>query len=494
MERILVSWLGGHDLKSIDAEDAERGPVISTLSAQAFDHVELLYNYPEKDVKPYLAWLKTQTGQAVRARHVALTSPIHFGDIYLAANSLLTELTAGLKATDLHILLSPGTPAMQAVWILLAKTRFSATFWQSSKEQGVQQAVVPFNIAAEYLPSADKLSSAIIAKLANTEVPVDAAFDDIITANPHMQALKVQASVLAERQVPVLIYGESGTGKELFARAIHNASPRSAKAFVAVNCGAFPAELIDSLLFGHKKGAFTGAAADKAGYFEQADGGTLFLDEFGELEPVVQVRLLRVLNDGTFMCVGGSKEQKVNVRIITATNKNLMVEVSEGRFREDLFYRVAVGVLHLPPLRERQGDLTLLADTLLQAIGSVDPHLSDKKLTVEVKKLILKQPWRGNIRELHSTLLRAALWSHGQQVSEQDLEQALFKMPGQPQGILGRDVSQGIDIEQLIGEVVQHYVPRAQAAAGNKTQAAKLLGLSSYQTMDGWIKKYQIKN
>ena len=494
MARILVSWIGGHDINSTDAEGLERGPIISTLSAQTFDRIELLYNYPEKAVKPYLLWLKKQTGREVNARYVKLTSPIHFGDIYLNANTLLEQLSTGSNNHDLNILLSPGTPAMQAVWILLAKTRFTATFWESSREQGVQETVVPFDIAAEYVPAAEHLSSAAISRLAVAEVPVDAAFDDIITKNPHMQELKVQATVLAERDVPVLIYGESGTGKELFARAIHNASKRAAKAFVAVNCGAFPGELIDSILFGHKKGAFTGATADKAGVFTQADGGSLFLDEFGELEPAVQVRLLRVLQDGTFTPLGAAKESKVNVRIITATNKNLMLEVSEERFREDLFYRIAVGVLHLPPLRERQGDVSLLARTLLKAIGEVDTHLKGKELSPDAINIILQQQWQGNIRELHSTLLRAGLWSRGDTISAADVERALFRMPEREVGILGRDLSQGIDIKELISSVSAHYIERALAeSGGSKSKAASKLGFNSYQTLTNWMKKYGVK-
>jgi|SaaInlStandDraft_3_1057020.scaffolds.fasta_scaffold12941_1 transcriptional regulator with GAF, ATPase, and Fis domain len=489
-----MSWIGGHDLNSTDSKGRDRGPVISTLSTQKFDRVELLYNYPQSDVNPYLDWLKKQTGMNVNAHFAKLSSPIHFGEIYLNANALLEELAESANNQDLNILLSPGTPAMQAVWILLAKTRFKATFWESSREQGVQVAEIPFDIAAEYIPAAGQISGKAISRLAAAEVPVDAAFDDIITQNPHMQELKVQATVLADRDVPVLIYGESGTGKELFARAIHNASSRAGKAFVAVNCGAFPGELIDSILFGHKKGTFTGATADKPGVFTQADGGTLFLDEFGELEPAVQVRLLRVLQDGSFTPLGTPTEQKVDIRLVTATNKNLMVEVSENRFREDLFYRIAVGVLHLPPLRERQGDITLLAETLLKAIGSADNQLNDKIISVEAKKIILQQSWQGNVRELHSTLLRAALWTQGNNIDAADLERALFRMPEKEVGLLGRDVSKGIDFKVLFDEVVRHYVPRVMTeTGGNKSRAAKLMGFTSYQTLDNWMKKYRLK-
>ncbi len=167
-----------------------------------------------------------------------------------------------------------------------------------------------------------------------------------------MRAQIIKAQKIAERDIPVLILGESGTGKELFARAIHRTSSRAkhnGSEPVIVNCGAIPGELVDSVLFGHVKGAFTGASSDRKGLFQEADGGTIFLDEFGELPPETQVRLLRVLQDGTFNQVGNPKDQKVDVRVIAATNRDLMAEIVEGNFREDLFYRVAVGIINLPP-------------------------------------------------------------------------------------------------------------------------------------------------
>jgi len=493
MEKLLVSWIGGHDLNSMDAEAGRRGPLVSTLQAETFDTVELLYNYPEASVAPYLEWLPTQTSARINARYVPLSSPIHFGEIYEQAQTLLQDVTEQAPAPQLNILLSPGTPAMQAMWILLSKTRFPATYWQSSPEAGVEQADIPFDIAAEYLPAVKQLDASKLAHLAASEVPETAAFDDIITRNPFMQRLKQQATILAERPVPVLVYGESGTGKELFARAIHNASPRKGKPFVTVNCGAFPAELVDSILFGHTKGAFTGAVTDKAGVFSQADGGTLFLDEFGELEPAVQVRLLRVLQDGSFTPVGATAEQKVDVRIVAATNKDLMLEVSEGRFREDLFYRVAVGVLHLPPLRERDGDLMLLAETVMAAHAEEDTHLKDKKLSSTAINIILSHPWPGNMRELNSTLLRAALWCVGDSVEADDLQQALFQMPQKETGILGRNIQNGLNLQGLHDEVTRHYISRSlEIAQGKKKKAAELLGINNYQTLSKHMEKLGI--
>lgn len=491
---VLVSWIGGNDLKATDGNQPPgqpAGPIANTLKEQAFDAVELLYNYPEQQVQPYLAWLREQTQTPIHYHSVPLSSPVNFGEIYLQANQHLERVTSA--GNQLAILLSPGTPAMQAVWILLGKTRYPCRFFQSSLEQGVQEIEIPFQLSAEYIPAARELNSNRIAELAATEAPINAAFDSIITRNPRMQTLKAQAQILAEREVPVLLYGETGTGKELFARAIHNASCRSGSPFIALNCGAIPPELVDSVLFGHKKGAFTGAQADKPGVFQQAHGGTLFLDEFGELEPSVQVRLLRVLQEGVCTPVGSTKEEATDIRLITATHRNLMEAVSNGTFREDLFYRVAVGVLHLPPLREREGDLSLLADRLLSSLGKQDSELRHKKLSPDAKNLILKQPWRGNVRELQSTLMRAALWCQGDEITAEEIRQAMFRMPEKEAGVMDQDVSQGVDIQEVIGEVVSEYIRRALDSSGqNKTRAAQLLGLKNYQTLNNWMEKYGI--
>lgn len=492
-KRTLICWVGGNDLAAADSN--HDGPILSTLKAVPFDRAVFLYNYPESQVRGYLAWLGMHADISVEAVKAELTTPIHFADIYEAANQQLARLAS--ESAEVAILLSPGTPAMQAVWILLGKTRYPCKFYQSSLEQGVQVVDIPFELSMEYLPAARLIGSNKISSLALGSAPINAAFDNIVTQNPQMLMLKQQAQILAEREVPVLIYGETGTGKELFSRAIHNASKRASKPFISLNCGAIPAELVDSVLFGHKKGAFTGASSDKPGVFEQANGGTLFLDEFGELEPAVQVRLLRVLQDGTFTPIGATKEQKVNVRLITATHRNLMEKVAEGSFREDLFYRIAVGVLHLPPIREREGDFSLLAGQLMDALAKEDDSLKDKKISPGALNLIASHPWRGNVRELQSTLLRAALWCQGNDITVEDLRQALFQMPERDSdgsGVMNRDVSQGIDLQELCGDLARHYIPQALTAAqGKKSRAAELLGLKSYQVLTSWMEKYGVK-
>jgi len=283
----------------------------------------------------------------------------------------------------------------------------------------------------------------------------------------------------------------------LLARAIHAASPRREKPFIAVNCGAIPAELVESELFGHEKGAFTGAVRERKGVFEAAEGGTLFLDEIGELPLIAQVKLLRVLQERTVTRVGAAQLITVNTRIIAATNRQLVAEIREGRFREDLFYRLAVAMLKLPPLREREGDLSLLIDRLLEQVnrdGEEDPGYQHKDLSPGARNLMLKHPWPGNVRELLNTLHRAALWSEGATITEDDLREALLLfLAREDDNLLEQPLTPGFNLSDLLGNVARHYLQRALAETqGNKTKAAELLGFANYQTLSNWLKKYEV--
>ena len=500
MKRILISWIGQNDLNACtnkEHKNAELGPLMGTCQELSFSKGYFLYNYEKKKVKPYLAWLDNELPFDYKAHAIKLSSPIAFGEIYPAVDNVLKQIVSENPGAQLSILLSPGTPAMQAVSILLGKTKYSVDFIQSSLEQGVQEITLPFDITAEFIPSLQKQQDEQLKSLSSVTVPDTAEFNNIITKDKAMLKLKKLASILAQRDVPVLIYGESGTGKELFARAIHNSSPRKTKPFVAVNCGAIPPDLIDSILFGHKKGAFSGAIKDTNGYFQEADGGTLFLDEFGELPKSAQVRLLRVLQENTVKPVGATKEETIDIRIIAATNKNLNSEIAKGNFREDLFYRVAVGVLNLPPLRERVGDLGILSQHLLDEVNkkaSTQTGYKDKNISIKAKNLILKQSWPGNVRELYSTLLRASLWSTSSQITDKDLQDALFEQVQSDNNILSKPFDEHFKIQDVIDELRLYYVNRALTDTNNSiTKAAKLLGLSNYQTLSQWIEKYNIK-
>jgi transcriptional regulator with PAS, ATPase and Fis domain len=491
-KKVLVTWVGITDINMI-ASPGAFGPLESVMNVGLFDVVYALTDKPDSEMKAYFTALSEKHKSTVEPVFVKLRDPTHYGDISEAMSTLISKITKIHANKDITMQVSSGTPSMTAVSILVGK-KFGFKFLQSTREQGVIEPDLPFDIAADFHSSKDdttKLSSLFIG-----EAPDTAAFSDIITQSPEVETLKQKAAIIAKRDVPVLITGETGTGKELFAKAIHNSSRRAHKPLLILNCGAIPKDLIDTTLFGHVKGAFTGASAAKEGYFSQADGGTLFLDEFGELPLDSQVRLLRVIQQGTLTPVGSTNEQKVDVRIITATNKDLAHEVIEGRFREDLFYRIAIGVLHLPALRHRSGDITHLAKALLEQINQEAKHEQEyvhKKFSANAINFISQQPWAGNVRELQATILRATLWQAGNVLNEDDIAQSLISSTRKSESIMDRDLSQGFDINEIIGELTKLYVVKAmEHCHGNKSKAASLLGLKNYQTLNNWIEKYNI--
>ena len=501
MNSLLISWVGQTDLRAPEEEQlVGKGPITQALSTRSYDAAVLISDYPEKEVVPFLKWLRPQTKAQVTVSHEPLSGPTQFGEIYEAATRVVTEsLVRHGKNPELTFHLSPGTPAMAAVWIILAKTRFPAELIESSPKHGVRTASVPFDISAEFIPDLLRGSDERLEKLAAGLPPEAPEFADIIHRSRAMARVIVKARRVAPRSIPVLIEGESGTGKELLARAIHRASPRRDNPFKAVNCGAIPAELAESELFGHERGAFTGADKMKAGYFEAADRGTLFLDEVGELSPPAQVKLLRILQEGEVLRVGSTTPLKVDVRIIAATNRTLAEEIAAGRFREDLFYRLAVAGLLLPPLRERTGDLGLLLDRLLKQINkdyAQEPGYEHKKFSPGARNILISHPWPGNVRELLNTIHRAALWTSEPTIRSDDVREALLPAIGRKESsILNRPLGDSFSLPDLLAAVARHYLTRAlDETRGNKTQAARLLGLPSYQTLTNWLSKYGVNS
>ena len=302
-------------------------------------------------------------------------------------------------------------------------------------------------------------------------VPTHPALERIVGQSPGMQQVRSLVQKVARSMAPVLVQGESGTGKELVARAIHDCSPRGAGPFVAVNCGAIPETLLEAEFFGYRKGAFTGANTDREGFFQAAQGGTLFLDEIGELQRADQAKLLRVLQDQSYQPVGASRTERADVRVVSATNRELTELVATGAFREDLFYRINLITLRLPPLRERRSDIPLLAHAIVAQVAR-NYRLGEPTLTPQALQWLGAQPWPGNVRQLGQTLERTLLLSGKPQIGQADLvaiEQADGSVGGGPLGV------DGLTLEQVECLMVSRAM---EQHAGNVSQAARALGLS----------------
>lgn len=304
-----------------------------------------------------------------------------------------------------------------------------------------------------------------------------------------MQDVFQLACKVALHMTTVLISGESGTGKELVARGIHNKSPRAAKPFVAVNCGSVPENLLESEFFGYARGAFTGAERDKKGLFEEAEGGTLFLDEIGELPLVMQVKLLRVLQEHEIRRIGSNKSTKIDVRIVAATARNLADEVRGARFREDLYYRLNVINVHIPPLRERSADIPLLCDYFVEKFAARMDSEKIQSVSPAAMKLLLQHPWPGNVRELENVIERAVILADKNVILPENLPEKLAgqKHDQRLDAILGT-----LSIKEGRRMLERHLISRAlESTGGNKSRAAGLLELS-YPSLLSKIKEYEI--
>ncbi len=300
----------------------------------------------------------------------------------------------------------------------------------------------------------------------------------LIGGAPSFRAALDTLGRAAATAATVLITGESGTGKELAARLVHDRSPRAAGPFVPIHCAAIPESILESELFGHERGAFTGAAGRREGRFERADGGTLFLDEIGELTPAVQVKLLRVLQDGVLDRLGGTAPVQIDVRLVAATNKDLAAEVRAGRFREDLFFRLHVVAVRLPPLRERREDILPLASVFLRRFAAATGR-PISGLTAAARARLEAAAWPGNVRELMHAVERAVILARGDVLDAEDLPEALGADPGRslagPGGPAALSVPLGTTLDEVERQVIRETLRQTR---GDKTLAAQLLGIA----------------
>lgn len=315
------------------------------------------------------------------------------------------------------------------------------------------------------------------------------SFEGIVGTSDEMQRVYSLIEKVADSDSTVLVLGESGTGKELVARTIHYNSPRSDKPLIPINCGAIPESLLESELFGHEKGAFTGAYSARAGRFEMANGGTIFLDEIGDMSPALQVKILRVLQERQFERVGGTKTVKVDVRVITATNQDLEKAVAEKKFREDLYYRINVIPITMPPLRERIGDIQLLVNHFLE-IFSKTKGKNIEGITDEAMAFLLNYQWPGNVRELENLMERLVILKREGVINVSDLPEKF--VPSGDKAVLNsiKIPEQGINLEALVNDFENKLILQAiEKAGGVKSRAAQLLQINRTTLVEKMKKK-----
>ena len=382
----------------------------------------------------------------------------------------------------------PGVPVVMASSQSVVRTALEAI------EKGADDYLVKGDDVAERL-------TAIVRRAANRLELVDeierlqaqVPSGDILGESAGMARVHALISKAVRGDLPVAVLGESGSGKELIAQAIHQRSPRARGPFVVVNCAAIPSELMESELFGHEKGSFTGAHARREGVFEQADGGTLFLDEIGELDAGLQAKLLRVLQDSTVRRVGGKETFTVDVRVISATHRDIPQMVKDGDFREDLYYRLVQFPIPLPPLRERGSDVLLLADRFLAAYTMRHPNLGDKHLSPAARRALLAYAWPGNVRELKSTIERAALLSDEDTLAPSDLGLGQgLDTPDLPPAVLIDGASSRdeiVPIEDLKRRAVEHAL---RVCDGNIEETARRLGITR-STVYRLMKRHELE-
>lgn len=522
-KRVLVQWIGHSDLRALAAassasrskkileairsgpsESGDLGPTKTLLNLQKFDEVRLLTNYTPEINKWFASW----AGQSPVMVEVNLQKPTDYEAIYRIVDTELSRLRSR-NASDIELCLhlSPGTPAMAATWLLLGKTRYPAVFYETSRDGKAWVSDIPFDLI-DIIPEVLRNPDAHLQHLASEAPSEVQGFEDIVGDSRAIRDAVGRAKRAAMRSVSVLLLGESGTGKEMFANAIWKSSPRRDKPFRPVNCAALSKSLLESELFGHKKGSFTGADRDRAGAFEAVDGGTLFLDEVGECDLETQAKLLRVLQPVTEqgasirkVCrLGEERERTVDVRIIAATNRDLRESIRDGEFREDLYYRLAAVTVTLPPLRDRKTDIPKLAERMLgqlnQQFSLEEPDYEHKAFSATAIAFVKNHHWPGNVRQLYNVLVQAAVFSDGKTLGRKEIAAALGEMPDMSESSSGlslREIGDGFDLEEHLNSLQRLYLRRAMEESGGvKAKAARLLGMKNYQTLDAQLKRLNV--
>ncbi|MFH2026865.1 MAG: sigma-54 dependent transcriptional regulator [bacterium] len=471
MTKVLLSMIGSNDC-SVE----KPGAILSILKEIRFDKVYLLYNHDKylkaaSDIFKYCQ--KYHPEIQIVYKSTPIENPTDYNTVYPAMYASVQDIVRENVNAKFTVSITSGTPTMHACWIFLQQGGvIHAKLIQIQRETGISE--VNFNL--DDFPEIKQIDQIKVelTKLSRENRLLKnrkLAYDNIIGECPEILQLKEQIKLFADSDISVFVHGESGTGKELVAEALHYNSPRKEKTFIKVNCGAISPELFESEFFGHKKGSFTGAVADKEGKFKLADCGTIFLDEICDLPDYMQTKLLRVLQEGTFIPVGGIEEEKVDVRTLSATNKDIMEQVRQKKFREDLFYRIVSCKIHLPPLRTRDNDKILLSNYFVEKFNQKQDK--NKFLSQSAINLINVNPWQGNIRQLKNAIEAAFVYPDEEIKAEHlniidfDKSSDFVEIPGE-----------GFDFD---GEIVlKFYHAALKKTGGNAEKAAQLLGIKPH--------------
>lgn len=479
-----MTFTGFHDpyFKGLVDHEEQPGPILSLLSTRSFDHI-FLFDTPTtrkvtEETKDTIS--KLYPASMAHVLEINLSDPTSYQEIFRGLRGHLHRIIEEFTPARFFVAVASGTPHMHACWVLLAASgEIPARILHVRPPHFVTKGrplVSEIDLSSRNFPAVRFQDEPIEVEESDIDVGSVKAQLGIVGDHPAMQSSLEMGAMLASSQAPILILGETGTGKELFARYIHTLSGRPREIFIAVNCAAIPEDLVESLLFGHKKGAFTGAVSDQVGKFDSADNGTLFLDELGELPLPAQAKLLRVLQDGLVEPIGQTKAHKVDVRIVGATNRDLRKLVRQGKFREDLFYRLNVGEIKLPPLRERRSDIPKLALHILDRLnGSLR---RPKRLSAEALSRLQSHNWAGNVRDLENVIERSVRLCRHDVLDADDL---LITEPvtyADPLDALP-DPYEGFSLDEFLGSARKQLILRAlEAANGNQSQAARMLGIT----------------
>jgi DNA-binding NtrC family response regulator len=482
---ILLTFTGFQDPYAIGlvGQEEQPGPILSLVGARTFERI-ILFSTPSTDkntlaTSDALRSLYPKAG--IEVRDLQLHDPTDYVAILTGLRTHIREIIDSISKANYFIAVASGTPQMHACWVLLAASgEIPARILNVRPTRFVSKdrpLVFEVNLSTTEFP----LVRANMCTVETPDVPppdMDTVIRELGIVGDHpaiRKALEIGA-VLASSTVPILILGATGTGKELFARFVHRLSGRPLDRFVPINCAAIPVDLVESILFGHKRGSFTGATSDQTGKFDLADGGTLFLDELAELPMSSQAKLLRVLQDGLVDPLGVKKAHKVNVRVIAATNQDLHKGIQSRKFREDLFYRLNVGEIWLPSLRERKSDVPKMALHVLDRVNATLRR--PKRLSAGALARLQNQAWPGNIRDLENVIERSARLARKDVLEADDL---MISEPVTSADSLAAlpEPRPGFSLDEYLTSARKQLILHAlEIAKGNQSEAARLLGLT----------------